>query len=155
MSDSMTNGGGGTVAASLALLCAVTMIGPGGLGAQAGQDGALDEAVQHARQAWLTHDIEELVSGSDTVRLGIPGIAASASLRPGQAERLLDQYLKPSDELRLELKDIRKVAADHAYVEVGRVYVVRGTTEQREETVFLGFRLIGDRWRLREVRVTP
>jgi hypothetical protein len=130
-------------------------LGLGLLRAQSGPDEALDLAVQGAREAWLSHEVGDLTVGSDTVRLRIPGIAPSASLRPGQAQRLLDQYLKSSDELSFDLRDVKKVAEDHAYAEVRRVYVVEGTTERREETVFLGFRLLHDRWRLREVRVAP
>jgi hypothetical protein len=32
---------------------------------------------------------------------------------------------------------------------------VRGTEEERGETAFLGFRLLGGQWQLREVRITP
>ena len=123
--------------------------------AQSQQDEALDHAIETARAAWLEHRVGEFVSGSDTIRLRIPGIAPSASLRPGQAERLLDQYLQPSEELSFDLRDIKMVATDHAYAEINRVYVVQGTSERREETVFLGFRLVDRIWRLREVRVAP
>ena len=120
----------------------------------AAQDG-FDRAVESARQAWLSHDMEALVAGSDTVRLRIPGIAPSASLRPGQAARLLEQYLKPAQEVSFRLSGTRELADDHAYAEMVRVYVVRGTDEQREDTVLFGFRRIAGRWSLREVRVTP
>ena len=65
---------------------------PGGAKAQT----ALDSAVQRASDAWMQHHTEDLVEGSDTVRLRIPGVAASAAVRPGQATRLLDEYL-PSE----------------------------------------------------------
>ena len=113
------------------------------------------QAVRAAQNSWMEHDVDLLVAGSDTVRLHIPGIAPSASLRPGQASRLLDRYLRPTEEVSFELINVRNLAEDHAYAEVQRRYVVRGTTEQREETVFLGFRMIDSVWRLREVRVTP
>lgn len=119
------------------------------------QDGLLAEAVQKARVAWLTHDVVALVSGSDTVRLHIPDLPPSPSLRPGQASRLLDRYLSPTEEVSFELSNIRELAEDHAYAEVLRVFVIRGTAERREETVFLGFRRIRGVWSLREVRVTP
>lgn len=111
--------------------------------------------VDLARQAWLGHDVSALVAKSDTVRLQLPGIAASASLKPGQAARLLARYLEPSEERSFVLRGVRRLAADHAYAEVARSYVVRGTSEERTETVFLGFRFLDDAWRLREVRVTP
>ncbi len=115
----------------------------------------LDSAVSRATDAWLVHDVYALVSGSDTVRLQIPGIAVSASLKPTQAARLLRRYLKPSQERTFTLQEVRRLAPDHAYAEVERYYVVRGTSEERAETVFLGFRLLEGTWRLREVRVTP
>ena len=119
------------------------------------QDGPLTEAVQEAQDAWLSHDVESLVSGSDTVRLHIPDLPPSASLRPGQASRLLDRYLSPTEEVSFELLNVRELAEDHAYAEVQRIFVIKGTVEQREETVFLGFRRIQGIWSLREVRVTP
>ncbi len=115
----------------------------------------LERAVNQARSAWLVHDVHALVSSSDTVRLQLPGIAVSASLKPPQAARLLRRYLKPSQERTFTLQDVRRLAPDHAYAEVERYYVVRGTSEERAETVFLGFRLLEGTWRLREVRVTP
>jgi len=124
---------------------------PGGAGAQT----ALDSAVQRATAAWMQHHTKDLVEGSDTVRLRIPGVAASAAVRPGQATRLLDEYLGVAEELSVELLGIRHVADDHAYAELGRRYQVRGTAEVREETVFLGFRRLGGRWALREVRIAP
>ena len=119
------------------------------------QDGLLAEAVQVAQEAWLRHDVRALVSTSDTVRLHIPDLPPSASLRPGQASRLLDRYLSPTEEISFELENVRELADDHAYAEVKRVFVVKGTVEEREETVFLGFRRIRGSWSLREVRVTP
>ena len=113
------------------------------------------QAVERARHSWLNHDMDALVLGCDTVRLRIPGIAPSASLKPGQAARLLDQYLKPTEEVAFRVSSYRELSDDHVYAEMVRVYVVKGTDEQREETVLLGFRVIGDRWSLREVRVTP
>ena len=119
------------------------------------QDAPLAAAVQEARDSWLRHDVESLVSGSDTVRLHIPDLPPSASLRPGQASRLLDRYLSPTQEISFELLNVRELAEDHAYAEVQRIFVIKGTVEQREETVFLGFRRIRGVWSLREVRVTP
>ena len=119
------------------------------------QANPLNDAVQEAQDAWLRHDVESLVSGSDTVRLHIPDLPPSASLRPGQASRLLDRYLSPTEEVSFELSNVRELAEDHAYAEVQRIFVIKGTIEQREETVFLGFRRIQGIWSLREVRVTP
>ena len=139
----------------LALMIATSGAGVLHPSAQLSAQEELAKAVEGAQQAWVKHRVADLVSASDTVRLHIPGIVPSASLRPGQAARLLQKYLKPTKELSFVLQDVRRLAEDHAYAEVQRVYVVRGTSEQRRETVFLGFRRIGGKWRLREVRVTP
>lgn len=76
-------------------------------------------------------------------------------MRPGQAARLLSQYLKRSEEREFTLREVRQLAPDHAYAEVLRRYVVRGTNDLQEETAFLGFRLLEGQWQLREVRITP
>lgn len=116
---------------------------------------ALEVAVAGASEAWTQHRARALVEGSDTVRLRIPGLAASSAVRPGQAARLLEEYLAEAEELGFALRGIRHVAEDHAYAEFGRRFKVRGTAEVREETVFLGYRLLAGKWRLREVRIAP
>jgi hypothetical protein len=68
---------------------------------------------------------------------------------------LLQRYLEQSSERSFNLYEVRRLAPDHAYAEMVRRYVVEGTSEVRKETVYLGFRLLEGRWRLREVRVTP
>ncbi|UCD23490.1 MAG: hypothetical protein JSW51_10630 [Gemmatimonadota bacterium] len=115
----------------------------------------LGQAIEMAQQSWLSHNMSALVAGSDTVRLRIPGIAPSASLRPGQASRLLEQYVKSAEEISCERTGLRELSDDHVYAEVQRVYVVQGTDQQRTETILFGFRRIDGMWRLREVRVTP
>ena len=115
----------------------------------------LDQVIQAAQQSWRSHDMSALVSGSDTIRLRIPGIAPSASLKPGQAARLLEQYVKSAEEISCERTGQRDLAEDHVYAEISRVYVVKGTHQERTETILFGFRRIGGRWLLREVRVTP
>jgi hypothetical protein len=127
------------------------MAGPAALTAQ----GTLEAAVAGAAEAWMQHRVRDLVEGSDTVRLRIPGLAASSAVRPGQAVRLLEEYLKEAEELGFSLRGIRHVAADHAYAEFGRRFQVRGTSDLREETVFLGYRQLSGAWRLREVRIAP
>ncbi len=115
----------------------------------------LEEAVAEAREAWKAHNVAVLVSKSDTVRLHLPGVAMSAALKPGQASKLLGEYLEDAEELEFELRNVRQLADDHAYAEMSRVFVVKGTTEKRMETVFLGFRILAGEWSLREVRITP
>jgi hypothetical protein len=133
----------------MALLAAVAAAGP------ARAQDALDLAVERARAAWSAHDVQALLATSDTVRLQIPDVAASNALRPGQAARLLERYLATAEERSFQLVELRRLADDHAYAEVARDYVVRGTDEDRREMVFLGFRRVDGVWRLREVRVTP
>lgn len=115
----------------------------------------LDRAIGRAREAWLGHEISALLSTSDTVRLDIPGTATSAAMKPGQAGRVLDRYLNGADERGLDLIRVRRLEADHAYAELARVYVVKGTEEERRERLLFGFRRLDGIWRLREVRVTP
>ncbi len=115
----------------------------------------LDQVIGAAQQSWRSHDMSALVSGSDTIRLRIPGIAPSASVKPGQAARLLEQYVKPAEEISCERTGLRELAEDHVYAEILRVYVVKGTHQERTETILFGFRRIGGKWLLREVRVTP
>ncbi len=135
------------------LFCALALllVSPASLQAQS----TLEEAVAEAREAWKAHRVTALVSKSDTVRLHLPGIAVSPALKPGQASKLLLDYLEDAEELEFELREVRQLADDHAYAEMSRVFVVKGTTEKRRETVFLGFRILSGEWSLREVRITP
>jgi hypothetical protein len=67
---------------------------------------------------------------------------------------MLEEYLLTANEVAFDLGRIREASEGHAYAQLVRRYVVRGTSDERVETVFLGFRLLGGRWRLREVRIT-
>ena len=127
----------------------------GATGAPAACQEGLERAVERAREAWLAHDANQLVAGSDTVRLRIPGVAANYAMRPGQAARLLGQYLEASEDDSFTLREIRPVGTGHAYAEFERRHTVRGTDDRRAETVFFGFRHVDGVWRLREVRVAP
>ncbi len=137
------------------LAACVLAVAPAGAQEVRQIDYELDVAVARARAAWIEHDVQALIVGSDTVRLRIPGVTVSASLQPEQAARLLDGYLDPAQERTFELVGVRRMADDHAYAEIARRYVVKGTEEELGETVFLGFRHLDGAWRLREVRVTP
>jgi len=113
-----------------------------------------DRAVESARRAWLTHDVGTLVESSDTIRLHLPGLGRAPHLRPMQAARILGDYLKRANEIELQLRSVRVVSDEHAYAELLRRYVVEGTTDELEETLFLGFTVGPDGWGLREVRIT-
>ncbi len=122
-------------------------------GSAAGQIG-FEEAVELARSTWLRQDYVGLFASSDTVRLQLPGIGRHQSLQPAHAARFLKEYFYAANEIYFRLSKIRTASEDHAYAQLIRRYVVRGTTDERVETVFLGFRRVDGRWRLREVRVT-
>lgn len=113
----------------------------------------LDEAAGRARELWLAHDVARLVSGGDTIRLLLPGAAFLAGLSPGQAARLLDRYLETARKIGFDLVEVRPAGPAQGYAEGRRRYAVRGTSEEREEVVYLEFRLAGGTWGLREVRI--
>lgn len=115
----------------------------------------LDQAVEAVRVAWLRHDYEGLVASSDTVRLQLPEVGRTPAVPPAHAASVLEEYLSSANEIAFEVRQVRPASEDHAYVEITRRYVVQGTSDERVETVFLGFRRIAGLWRLREVRVTP
>ncbi len=116
--------------------------------------GSFDEVVEEARKAWLRHDYEALLVSSDTVRLQLPEIGRQQGVPPAHAARVLREYLGSAEEISFELRQIRMASDDHRYAQLERRYVVRRTTDERVEMVFLGFRRVEGRWRLREVRVT-
>ena len=115
----------------------------------------LQQAVELARLAWLQHDFRGLVESSDTVRLQFPEGGRAPSVRPAHAARVLEEYLVSANEIAFELRSIREASDDHAYAQLVRRYVVQRTSDERVETVFLGFRRVEGRWLLREIRITP
>lgn len=112
----------------------------------------LEAAAHTARQAWLGHDVGALVGGSSAIILQIAGAAPSSPVGRAQAEELLRRYLTGGVEVSVTIVTVREVEPGRGFVELERRYVVRGTTDPRRETVFLGFRLVTDRWVLSEVR---
>ncbi len=114
----------------------------------------LEEIVEAARTAWLRHDYDELLASSDTVRLQLPHIGRQQGVPPAHAARVLRDYLGSAEEISFELRQILSASEDHRYAQLERRFVVRRTTDERVELVFLGFRRVEGRWRLREVRVT-
>lgn len=141
---------------SVSAAAAVVILGVGGtdrLEAQTVE--SFTEAVESVRIAWLTHDFSGIVSSSDTVRLQLPGIGRSPQVRPSQAAMVLKEYLKSANEIEFVLRNPRSVSDDHVYAQMTRRYVVQGTSDERVETVFLGFRRLDGKWYLREVRIAP
>ena len=122
-------------------------------GSLAGQVG-LDEAAARARSAWLAHDPAALLAGSPGVTLEIPGADPSSAISRDQAGELLGRYLRTSEERGVDVRVARELEEGQGYVELQRRFIVRGTTEERSETVFLGFRRRGDAWVVVELRTT-
>ena len=123
-----------------------------GVGPAAAQTGTLEAAARGAREAWLAHDVTALVGGSSGIVLQIAGAAPSSPVGRAQAEELLRRHLATGTEVAVTIVTVREVEAARGFVELERRYVVRGTTDPRRETVFLGFRRVGERWVLSEVR---
>lgn len=115
----------------------------------------LSEAADRAKQSWLAHDPERLVGKSSNLVLQIPGADPSSPLGRAQAIELLRRYLRPAEERGLDITTIREVEPGKGFVELTRRYVVAGTNEVRRETLFLGYRLQSNEWRLVELRNAP
>src|SRR3954468_12195560 len=115
----------------------------------------LSAAADRARQAWSAHDPEALVGRSSSIVLQIPGADPSSPLGRAQAIELLRRYLRPAEERGLDIATIREVEPGKGFVELTRRYVVAGTTEMQRETLFLGYRLQSNEWRLAELRNAP
>lgn len=119
------------------------------------QDPALRAAAERVQSAWMGHDVSALVE-SDSLALRLRGADEEAGAIPrSQAARILARYLQPASEVAFDLRTVRNAGSGQGYAEAQRRYVVRGTSDPVVETVLLGFRLTGGRWRLTEVRVTP
>ena len=112
----------------------------------------LADAAQRAESAWQKHDPAALVGRSSAVVLQIPGADPSAALGRAQAIELLRRHFQSATERRVAVGAIREREPGRGVVELDRVYVVRGTDDERHETVFLGFQLVQGQWLLVEVR---
>ncbi len=116
---------------------------------------SFEGAVEVARLAWLQHDFETFLSLSDTIRLHLPDGVGGLAIRPHHAGRVLKEYLKDALELEMALRSVRSLSDDHRYAEMSRRFVVQGTEDEREQTVFFGLRLGPEGWAIREVRISP
>jgi len=65
------------------------------------------------------------------------------------------EHWRTAVERSLTLRVVREVQAGTGYAELERCYVVSGTSDERQETIFLGFRQTGRSWRLVELRSAP
>lgn len=87
--------------------------------------------------------------------LQLPGTNPSAPLRTAQAAVLLRAFVEGTTETEVEVLVARNVDADRAYVEVQRVFTLRGATTRRTQTLYLGLRRLGAGFRVAEVRIVP
>lgn len=115
----------------------------------------LSAAAERAKRALSEHDAQALVGQSSNVVLQIPGADPSSPLGRPQAIELLRRYLRPAEERGLDVTTIREVEPGRGFIELKRRYVVAGTAELRQETLYLGYRLLGGEWRLVELRSAP
>ncbi len=117
--------------------------------------GSLAEVAERVRQAWLVHDVQAVVGQSSSVVLQIPGADPSAPVDRAQAIELLRRHLRAGAERGLRVSAVREVEPGRGYAELDRRYVVAGTSDERRETIFLGFRKPGQEWMLSELRSAP
>jgi len=117
--------------------------------------GSLAEVAERVRQAWLVHDVQGVVGQSSSVVLQIPGADPSAPVDRAQAIELLRRHLRAGAERGLRFSAVREVEPGRGYAELDRRYVVAGTSDERRETIFLGFRKPGREWMLTELRSAP
>jgi hypothetical protein len=136
---------------SLGMTLLVALLVVGGAHAQ----GSLAEAAERVRQAWLEHDVQAVTGQAATLLLQIPGADPSAPVDRAQALELLRRHLRAGVERTLLVSAVREVEPGRGYAELERRYVVAGTSDERRETVFLGFRRVGKDWLLTELRSAP
>ena len=117
--------------------------------------GSLAEVAERVRQAWLVHDVQGVVGQSSSVVLQIPGADPSAPVDRAQTIELLRRHLRAGAERGLRVSAVREVEPGRGYAELDRRYVVAGTSDERRETIFLGFRKPGQEWILTELRSAP
>ncbi len=125
------------------------------LAGRARGQGSLPDAAERVRQAWLAHDAQAVVGQCASLVLQIPGADPSAPVGRAQAVELLRRHLRAGVERTLSVRAVREVEPGRGYAELDRRYVVAGTTDERRETIFLGFRKPSDAWVLDEVRSAP
>ena len=114
---------------------------------------SLTSAAQRLAQAWSRHDFATLTRGAGDILLLLPGGAGTASLRAEQAAEVLRGFTEGTAEVAVELVVARDVDQDRAYVEVQRVFTMRGTAGRRTQTIYFGLRRQGFGYRLHEVRI--
>jgi hypothetical protein len=145
------------------MIIAALLLALGGPGAQAPpapapflqQAESLAGAGQRLARLWRSHDFDSLTAGASDVLLLLPGATGPSALRAGQAAELLRGYTAGTQEVGVDVVAYRDVDRERAYVEVQRVFTVRGTEARRAQTVYFGLRRAGSGYRLYEVRIVP
>jgi len=116
---------------------------------------SLAAATEQARSAWLAHDPQGLVGQSGSIALQIPGADPSSPLDRAQAAELLRRHWRTAVERSLTVRGVHELESGKGYAELERCYVVAGTSDERQETIFLGFQKVGASWWLTELRSAP
>ncbi len=123
--------------------------------AQTAESDSLLAAAQRAARAWRTHDFAALLAGATVVQVLLPGAEPSAPLRVPQVAELLRTFTEGAEELEVVVQVARAVDEHRAYVEIQRVFRVRGTDVRRAQTVYVGLQRTGAAYVAAEVRVVP
>ena len=121
--------------------------------AATGQQNALAEAAEKARQAWFAHDARELVADAPRLLVQLPGADPSIALGPAQAAALLRDFMVQGQEVETVVRAAKEVEPGRGYVELQRRYRIAGTQDVRVQSLLLGYRLLRTGWRLVELRV--
>jgi len=135
----------------VALLASPALVGKVHLAAQT----SLADVAERTRGAWLAHDPQALVGQSASIMLQLPGANPSSPLDRAQAVELLRRHWRTAVEHTLTLRRVGEFKSGRGYAELVRCYVVSGTSDERQETIFLWFQRAGASWRLAEVRSAP
>ena len=119
------------------------------------QADSLLDAARSAAAQWMQHDFAGLVGTGEAIMVHLPGAEPSSPLRPTQAAALLKTFTEGARELDFTLLVARNVEPDRAYVEAQRLFQFQGTDVQHTQTIYFGFRRVGESYRLVEVRALP
>src|SRR5439155_589544 len=104
-------------------------------------------------------DQARTIAAADAVRGGathlVVGRPITRAVDRAQAMELLRRHLRAGVERGLRVSAVREVEPGRGYAELDRRYVVAGTSDERRETIFLGFQKPGPEWLLAELRSAP
>ena len=115
---------------------------------------SLNSIAQTARNSWLNQDMRSFLAAGDPVEVRLPGARPSRALPASQAAALLRDFVDGATEQAFDISTVRDAGNGRGYVEATRRFLVRGTSNEQSQTVFMTFRQSGDRWILREVRIS-